>query len=405
VFLLFGSVTAARKLDGLDQSTIGYQVRRIVNLVLLVVVAVLVLGLLSGVFIWIGTWFKDGLPGQISNLFAVLGTLGELLIAPIAALASAFTLASIGTRLGAPALRGAAASMGHLSGAALGVLAGGVLFYGLAVIGAQAALLGILTPVVAAVLGAQCLPLVYRRWLGGGQAQTMAAQTVTQLLAIGGAVAAFILTLLVLEIPRTISEGRLPSYTVLDSHLILAALIGAALGGLMGGIAGVRAAFPLGLVIYNTTRTILNILRSIEPLIMGLVFVSWVGIGPFAGLLALTLHSIASLGKLYSEQIESIDAGPIEAIQATGANRLQTIIYAVVPQIVPPYIAFTMYRWDINVRMSTIIGFVGGGGIGFLLQQQINLLQYRDAGVAVLAIAIVVSILDYASAALRERVV
>jgi len=137
--------------------------------------------------------------------------------------------------------------------------------------------------------------------------------------------------------------------------------------------------------------------------IMGLIFVIWVGIGPFAGVLALTLHSIASLGKLYSEQVENIDPGPIEALESTGANRLQTIMYGVVPQIIPPYIAFTMYRWDINVRMSTIIGFVGGGGIGFLLQQQLNLLRYRDAGVAVLAIAIVVSVLDYASASIRER--
>ncbi|MEP6989264.1 MAG: ABC transporter permease subunit, partial [Chloroflexota bacterium] len=138
---------------------------------------------------------------------------------------------------------------------------------------------------------------------------------------------------------------------------------------------------------------------------IALIFSIWVGIGPFAGVLALTLHSIASLAKLYSEQIESIDTGPIEALQSTGANRLQTIVYAVVPQVVPPFVSFTMYRWDINVRMSTIIGFVGGGGIGFLLQQQINLLRYRDAGVAVLAIAIVVSILDYLSATIRERYV
>jgi phosphonate transport system permease protein len=170
-------------------------------------------------------------------------------------------------------------------------------------------------------------------------------------------------------------------------------------------MSGTQTPFPLGLTIYNISRTILNALRSIEPLIMGIVFVIWVGVGPFAGVLALTLHSIASLGKLYSEQVESIDAGPMEAIKATGATRLQMIVYAVMPQIVPPYISFTMYRWDINVRMSTIIGFVGGGGIGFLLQQQINLLQYKQAGVAVLAIAIVVSILDYASAFIRERIV
>jgi phosphonate transport system permease protein len=98
-------------------------------------------------------------------------------------------------------------------------------------------------------------------------------------------------------------------------------------------------------------------------------------------------------------------AGPLEAIQATGANRLQTIIYAVVPQIIPPYISYTMYRWDINVRMSTIIGFVGGGGIGFLLQQNINLLNYRAASVQMLAIAVVVASMDYISSVLREKYV
>ena len=127
---------------------------------------------------------------------------------------------------------------------------------------------------------------------------------------------------------------------------------------------------------------------------MAIVFVIWVGLGLFAGVLALSLHSIAALAKLYSEQVESIDAGPIEAITATGATRLQTIIYGVVPQIVPPYLAFTIYRWDINVRMSTIIGFVGGGGIGQILKQWIDLLQYNQAGVATLAIAIIVAVLD-----------
>lgn len=183
------------------------------------------------------------------------------------------------------------------------------------------------------------------------------------------------------------------------------AVVGAGFGLILALLAKAKDALPIGLVVYTVTRTILNSLRSIEALVMAIVFVIAVGIGPFAGVLALGLHTIVSLAKLYSEQVESIMPGPLEAIQATGANRLQTIIYAVVPQIVPPYISYTMYRWDINVRMSTIIGFVGGGGIGFLLQQQINLLRYRDAGVAVLAIAIVVSILDYASAAIRERYV
>lgn len=160
-----------------------------------------------------------------------------------------------------------------------------------------------------------------------------------------------------------------------------------------------------GLVWYYAMRGLLNVLRAIEPLIMAIVFVVWVGLGPFAGTMALMVHGIAALGKLYSEQVESIDPGPLEAITATGADRLQVILYGVVPQIVPPFLAFSVYRWDINVRMSTVIGFVGGGGIGFLLAQWIRLTAYREAAVAIWSIAIVVSVLDYASAELRERIV
>ncbi len=189
--------------------------------------------------------------------------------------------------------------------------------------------------------------------------------------------------------------------------------------GLMATLFGIVLAVPvsffaarnlmggssLTMAIYYLVRTVLNIIRSIEPLIWAIIAVLWVGLGPFAGIIALTVHSIAALGKLYSESIESIDPGPIEAIQATGANRLQTIMYAVVPQVLPPFISFTIYRWDINVRMSTIIGAVGGGGIGFLLMQWIRLLDYRSAGIAVWFIAITVAILDYISAEIRERFV
>ncbi len=171
------------------------------------------------------------------------------------------------------------------------------------------------------------------------------------------------------------------------------------------GARNLMARSPLGTVVYYVVRTILNIARSLAPLIMATVVAGWGGIGPFAGVLALALHSIASLGKLYSEQIESIDPGPIEAITATGASALQVIRYAVVPQIVPPFIAFTIYRWDINVRMSTVIGMVGGGGVGFLLLQFINLLQWQQAATAVWGITIVVAVMDYLSAVVRERVV
>jgi phosphonate ABC transporter permease subunit PhnE len=182
-------------------------------------------------------------------------------------------------------------------------------------------------------------------------------------------------------------------------------LTGALLGLLPAIFTSPKDTLPTGMVIYYITRTFLNGLRSIEALVMAIVFVIAVGIGPFAGMMALGLHTIVSLAKLYSEQVESIMAGPLEAIEATGANRLQTIVYAVIPQIVPPYISYTMYRWDINVRMSTIIGFVGGGGIGFLLQQNINLLNYRAASAQMFAIAIVVASMDYISSVLREKVI
>jgi phosphonate ABC transporter permease subunit PhnE len=182
---------------------------------------------------------------------------------------------------------------------------------------------------------------------------------------------------------------------------------------IVGAVFGVLLAFrtrradqvSTGLTIYYLARTLFNALRSIEPLVMAIIFVVWVGIGPFAGALALSLHTTAALAKLYSEQVESISHGPIEAVQATGSNRLQTIAYAVVPQIVPPYISFTLYRWDINVRMSTIIGFVGGGGLGLILKQNVDLLQYRAASVQMFAIAIIVASMDYLSARLRERLV
>jgi len=161
---------------------------------------------------------------------------------------------------------------------------------------------------------------------------------------------------------------------------------------------------PLTLGIYFIVRTLLNIFRSIESLIIAIIFVVIVGLGPFPGLLAITIHTIAALGKLYSEVIEGIDTGPIEAIKATGADWTQVVRFAVIPQIVPTFTALTIYRWDINVRSSTIIGFVGGGGIGFFLYQWILLGDYRSLSSAFIAIAVVVIVLDFFSARLRERI-
>jgi phosphonate transport system permease protein len=157
--------------------------------------------------------------------------------------------------------------------------------------------------------------------------------------------------------------------------------------------------------LYYLTRGMLNIMRSIEALLYVVIFVFWVGTGPFAGMLGLAVTSFALVGKLFSEAIENIDDGPIEAVTATGANRLQVIVYAVLPQIVPPFVSYLLYQWDINIRMATIIGFAGGGGVGFILSTFFNSLQYHKAGTVVAFIVVVVALMDFASAKLRQALV
>lgn len=161
---------------------------------------------------------------------------------------------------------------------------------------------------------------------------------------------------------------------------------------------------PFGTGVYYITRSFLNLTRSYDPLVMASVIAFWLGFGAFAGTLALTVVTVASLGKLFSEAVEGIDPGPIEALQATGANRLQVVIHAVIPQIVPDFVSFIIYHWDINVRISTIIGFVGGGGIGYYLSTQINsMIGYHKAGTAIWAIIVVVWVLDFLSAEIRKK--
>lgn len=156
--------------------------------------------------------------------------------------------------------------------------------------------------------------------------------------------------------------------------------------------------------IYVILRTYMNVSRSIEPMIWAILFSVWIGIGPFAGSIALMVHSVASLVKQYSEAVESVDEGPIEALQATGANRIATAWFAVVPQVVLPYLAFTIYRWDINVRMATVIGLVGGGGIGGLIVQEQGLAHWTQVGTIAFLIFIVVWTMDFLSARVREAI-
>lgn len=157
-------------------------------------------------------------------------------------------------------------------------------------------------------------------------------------------------------------------------------------------------------LIYNLLRIVMNVTRSIEPLIWAIIFSVWVGIGPFAGMLALMLHSISSLAKQYSEIIECVEDGPIEGVAATGASQLQVIWFAIVPQVVLPFISFTIFRWDINVRMATIIGLVGGGGIGNLFIQYQGQALWREVGTLALLIVLVVWLMDAASTYIREAI-
>jgi phosphonate transport system permease protein len=207
-----------------------------------------------------------------------------------------------------------------------------------------------------------------------------------------------------------LSETLLTALTRIGETILLA-LMGTVFGVIVSvpfsflGARNLMGGSAIGLGVYSIVRTVFTITRSIEVVILGVIMVVIVGIGSFAGVMAIVIHSVGSLGKLYSEAIESIEPGPVEAITATGANRVQTVLYGVIPQVIPEFLAVTIFWWDHNVRMSTVLGLVGGGGIGYLLIQYINLLQYNQAATVLWMIVAVVMVMDYASAAIRARLV
>ncbi len=193
---------------------------------------------------------------------------------------------------------------------------------------------------------------------------------------------------------------------------LLASTVGAILAFPLSflGARNIMGINPVGWLIYTVVRGFFNAVRSVEALLWGTIFAVWVGFGPFAGVLALATHTVAALGKLYSEQVEGVDPGPLEAIAATGARRWQVILYGVVPQIIPSYLAFTLYRWDINVRMATVIALVGGGGLGrimFFYKNQVGKLPdaWNQVGAVILVIVAVVWALDYISGRVREKII
>ncbi len=157
--------------------------------------------------------------------------------------------------------------------------------------------------------------------------------------------------------------------------------------------------------VYHVTRIILDLLRTIPDLALGLLFVAAVGLGAFAGTLALFIHTATVLSKLLSEAVESIDEGVVEAIRATGAGYSQILTFAVLPQIMPDLISFTLYRLETNIRAASVLGLIGAGGIGYLMNTSFRTFQYREASAIVVVLIVLVMLVDYASYRLRKLVV
>jgi phosphonate transport system permease protein len=160
---------------------------------------------------------------------------------------------------------------------------------------------------------------------------------------------------------------------------------------------------PLARSVYYLMRTFFNAARVIDAMVLAIVFVAGLGTGPFPGVLALTVHSIGVLGKLFSEAIEEVNKGVVEAIRATGASPFQTVIFGIVPQVLPYVWSYSFYRLDANMRMSSILGLVGAGGVGYLLLQYIHNLKYHRAGTILWEIAILVTLFDLLSGWARAR--
>lgn len=152
-------------------------------------------------------------------------------------------------------------------------------------------------------------------------------------------------------------------------------------------------------------RSVLSFLRSVPDLVWGFLFVTAVGLGPFAGVLALGVHNAGVLGKLYADFLEDTDPVKIEAIRSTGATRFQTIIHGLLPQITPTIVSYTLYRWECSIRAATILGFVGAGGIGYYLVITIKRLQYHKLATAILAVFLLVLMGDRLSGKIRAALV
>ncbi len=179
-----------------------------------------------------------------------------------------------------------------------------------------------------------------------------------------------------------------------------------------GTVLAVIIAVPFGLAcarnvspawLQQPMRLLMNLLRSIPDLVIGTLFIVAVGLGPFAGVMALALNTGGVLAKLFSEAVEAIDKGPVEGVRATGATRLQEVVWGVIPQVAPLWTSYALYRFESNSRSATVLGLIGAGGIGQLLFESLNAFNYGQLSAIVIVIVVAVSLIDLLSQAMRAR--
>lgn len=181
-----------------------------------------------------------------------------------------------------------------------------------------------------------------------------------------------------------------------------------------GTALAVVSAVPLGLLassnvtpwwVHQPVRRVLDSFRAINEMVFAMLFVVAVGLGPFAGVLALWIHTAGTLAKLFSEAVEAIDPQPVEGIRSTGASALHEIVYGVIPQVMPLWISYTLYRFEANVRSASVVGMVGAGGIGVVLWEIIRGFQYAETAAVMIIIIVTVSLIDLVSARIRKLMI
>ena len=181
-----------------------------------------------------------------------------------------------------------------------------------------------------------------------------------------------------------------------------------------GTALGVICAIPFGLLsasnlvprwVYQPVRRLMDACRAINEMVFAMLFIVAVGLGPFAGVLALWIHTTGTLAKLYAEAVEAIDPRPVEGVRGTGAHVLEEIVYGVIPQVLPLWISFSLYRFESNVRSASVVGMVGAGGIGVVLYEVIRSFQYAQTCAVLIILIVFVSVIDLLSARIRAHTI